>query len=156
MKAVTAVLSSAEQVLRPGFLARSTPRSEREPATQQQPPEPPVADLEPSVYRFILKYSWRSQIILLVLTLASFPFLYYSLKLPKTIINRAISGHHFPVQVFGIPFEQVAYLMLLCALFLALVFINGGFKYFINTYKGQLGERMLRRFRLSLYQRLLR
>ena len=46
--------------------------------------------------------------------------------------------------------------MLLCGIFLALVLINGGFKYYINTLKGQLGERMLRRFRYALYQRLLR
>src|SRR6267154_1442486 len=45
--------------------------------------------------------------------------------------------------------------MMLCAIFLVLVFVNGGFKYFINPLKGQLGERMLRRFRYSLYQRLL-
>src|SRR5438045_1564308 len=134
MKGVTAVLSSAETVLprallpRRGTRAESTPTSEHEP-----PPTPPPADLEPSVYRFVLKYSLRSQIVLLVLTLVSFPFLYYSLKLPKTIVNRAISGHHFPEDVFGIPFQQVPYLMLLCGVFLALVFINGGFKYFINT-----------------------
>ncbi len=34
--------------------------------------------------------------------------------------------------------------------------VNGAFKYCINTFKGQLGERMLRRFRYQLYQRLLR
>ena len=31
------------------------------------------------------------------------------------------------------------------------MFINGGFKYYINVYKGQLGERMLRRLRYELY-----
>src|SRR5260370_13321918 len=46
--------------------------------------------------------------------------------------------------------------MVLCALFLILVLFNGAFKYYINAYKGQLGERMLRRFRYALYQRLLR
>ena len=46
--------------------------------------------------------------------------------------------------------------MFLCGIFLALVLINGAFKYNINTLKGQLGERMLRRFRYSLYQLLLR
>ena len=45
--------------------------------------------------------------------------------------------------------------MLLCAAFLALVCINGLFKYYINTFKGRLGERMLRRFRYQLYQRML-
>jgi ABC-type multidrug transport system fused ATPase/permease subunit len=37
-----------------------------------------------------------------------------------------------------------------------LVLFNGAFKYCINTFKGQLGERMLRRLRYQLYQRLLR
>ena len=41
--------------------------------------------------------------------------------------------------------------MLLCVGFLLLVLINGAFKYYINTFKGQLGERMLRRFRYQLY-----
>jgi len=41
-------------------------------------------------------------------------------------------------------------------IFLTLVFINGGFKYYINTFKGRLGERMLRRLRYQLYHRMLR
>ncbi|HYM73859.1 MAG TPA: ATP-binding cassette domain-containing protein [Stellaceae bacterium] len=129
------------------------------PATMELPPKP-VPDieesLEPSVYRFILRHSLKQQILLLILTLASFPFLYYSLDLPKTIVNHAIGGKKFPQDIFGVEFNQIPYLMTLCAVFLALVFINGGFKYYINTLKGQLGERMLRRFRYSLYLRLLR
>src|SRR6266851_1561620 len=155
MKAVTALASSAEQVLRPGFFPGTAPQSDDATAATK-PSEPDSIDLEPSVYRFILKHSLRQQIVLLVLTLASFPFLYYSLKLPKTIINRAIDGKHFPQNFLGIDFQQVPYLMFLCGIFLALVLINGAFKYYINTYKGQLGERMLRRFRFLLYQRLLR
>src|SRR5713101_2922724 len=155
MKATTALASSAEQVLRPGFFPGTEPRSDGTTA-EAKPPEPASSDLEPTVYRFILKHSLRQQIFLLVLTFASFPFLYYSLKLPKEIINHAIDGKHFPQEFLGFEFNQVPYLMFLCALFLALVFINGGFKYYINTFKGQLGERMLRRFRFLLYQRLLR
>jgi putative ABC transport system ATP-binding protein len=113
-------------------------------------------NLEPSVYKFILRHSGKQQVMLLVLTFVSFPFLYYSLDLPKTIVNHAIGGKHFPQSLLGVEFDQVPYLMTLCAMFLALVFINGGFKYYINTLKGQLGERMLRRFRYSLYLRLLR
>ncbi|HML09212.1 MAG TPA: ABC transporter ATP-binding protein/permease [Stellaceae bacterium] len=128
--------------------------------TTGEPPLKPAPDIddniEPSVYRFILRHSLKQQIILLVLTLVSFPFLYYSLELPKTIVNRAIGGKHFPQPFFGMELDQIPYLMTLCALFLALVFINGGFKYYINTFKGQLGERMLRRFRYALYLRLLR
>ncbi len=154
MKAMTALASSAEQVLRPGFFPGAAPRSDAAPAAK--PPEPETGEIEPTIYRFILKHSLRWQILLLLLTLASFPFLYYSLKLPKTIVNRAIAGKRFPQEFLGIEFDQVPYLMILCAIFLTLVLINGAFKYCINTFKGQLGERMLRRFRYSLYQRLLR
>jgi putative ABC transport system ATP-binding protein len=120
-------------------------------------PAPPIEDsLEPTVYRFILRHSLKQQIMLLVLTLVSFPFLYYSLDLPKTIVNRAIGGKHFPQEFLGFEFDQIPYLMTMCGIFLALVFINGAFKFYINTLKGQLGERMLRRFRYALYLRLLR
>jgi len=121
-----------------------------------QPAAPIEDSIEPTVYRFILRHSLKQQLMLLVLTLVSFPFLYYSLDLPKTIVNHAIGGKHFPETFLGMQLEQVPYLMTLCAIFLALVFINGGFKYYINTLKGQLGERMLRRFRYALYLRLLR
>ena len=112
--------------------------------------------LDRSIYGFILRHSLKEQIVVLVLTLASFPFLYYSLDLPKTIVNRAIGGKHFPETILGIELGQIPYLMTLCALFLALVMINGGFKYYINVYKGRIGERMLRRLRFELYHRLLR
>jgi len=154
MKAMTALARSAEQVVRPGFFSGAAPRSDT--TAPAKPPEPESSELEPGVFGFILKHSLRQQILLLLLTLVSFPFLYYSLKLPKEIINHAIAGKHFPQEVLGIDFDQVPYLMFLCGIFLALVLINGGFKYCINTLKGQLGERMLRRFRYALYVRLLR
>ena len=44
--------------------------------------------LDPSIYGYILHYSLREQIYLVVVTLLSFPFLYYSLDLPKLIVNR--------------------------------------------------------------------
>jgi ABC-type multidrug transport system fused ATPase/permease subunit len=79
------------------------------------------------------------------------------LELPKTIINQAIrESAKFPQTIFGIEFTRVPYLMVLCFAFLLLVLINGGFKFYINTFKGRLGERMLRRFRYQMYQRLLR
>lgn len=157
MKAMTAAASSADAVMRPGLVPGVTPQSDAERMPPPPiPPAPEVSDLEPSVYRFILKHSFRQQILLLVFTLASFPFLYYSLDLPKTIVNKAIKEDApFPQHLLGFEFERVPYLLILCGVFIALVLINGGFKYFINTYKGQLGERMLRRFRYSLYQRLL-
>ncbi|HKS90196.1 MAG TPA: ABC transporter transmembrane domain-containing protein [Stellaceae bacterium] len=119
-------------------------------------PPPKTDALEPSIYRFILRYSRRDQLYLVIVTLLSFPFLYLSLDLPKLIINGAIGGKHFPRVVLGIPLGQLPYLVLLCAVFLLLVLINGGFKYHLNVRKGRVGERMLRRLRYELFQRVLR
>ncbi|HEX3954906.1 MAG TPA: ABC transporter transmembrane domain-containing protein [Stellaceae bacterium] len=119
-------------------------------------PETSGDSLEPSVYRFILRYSLRDQIYLVVVTLISFPFLYYSLDLPKLIINQAIGGKHFPVEVYGLSLGQIPYLLLLSSVFLALVLINGWFKLHLNVRKGRVGERMLRRLRYELFQRVLR
>jgi ABC-type multidrug transport system fused ATPase/permease subunit len=112
--------------------------------------------LPSSIYGFILRYSLRAQVYLVVVTLLSFPFLYYSLELPKVIINQAIGGKKFPQEIVGIELGQIPYLVLLCSVFLVLVLINGWFKYHLNVRKGRVGERMLRRLRYDLFQRLLR
>jgi putative ABC transport system ATP-binding protein len=118
---------------------------------------PPHSGLQPTLYGFITAHSLWKQVVLLIFTLISFPFLYYSLNLPKTIVNSAIGGKKFPQDLYGlVQLDQIPYLLTLCGIFLALVFINGAFKYYINVYKGQLGERMLRRLRYELYHRLLR
>lgn len=112
--------------------------------------------MESSIFRFIFRYSRKEQIILMILTVSAFPFLYMSLDLPKTIINKAIGGKDFPATMFGMEFEQIPYLLLLCGIFLMLVFVNGAFKYFNNVYRGVVGERMLRRLRYQLFERVLR
>ena len=109
-----------------------------------------------NIYRFIFRYSARGQILVILMSLASLPFTYYALDVPKRIINSGIEGQDVPDAVFGIEVTQVQYLMALCVLFLILVVINGGFKYAINVYKGVLGERLLRRLRYDLYSRVLR
>ena len=112
--------------------------------------------MEPTIFKFILRYSLRQQVILLVLTGISFPFLYGSLDLPKTIVNDAIGSENFPKTYWGFEFNQIQYLMVLCFLFLLLIGIRFGLRYYVNVYKGQLGERMLRRMRYLLYCQLLR
>src|SRR3981189_3463635 len=69
----------------------------------------------PTIYGFILRHSRREQIYLVVVTLLSFPFLYYSLELPKVIINQAIGGKKFPQEIVGIELGQIPYLFLLCS-----------------------------------------
>jgi ABC-type multidrug transport system fused ATPase/permease subunit len=127
------------------------------PAATVPMPSPLDGELEPTIYRFIMRHSWRDQLVVLGVTAASLPFYYYSLDLPKTIINKAILGKKFPQDWwFGMVLDQIPFLMALCTVFLTLVFINGGFKYVINVLQNRTGERMLRRFRFSLYARLLR
>lgn len=93
--------------------------------------------------------------MLTVLAFASFPFYYLLLDLPKQIINEGIGGGG-PQLLFGVELEQIPFLLTLCFFFLILVFLNGGFKYFINVYRGAVGERMLRRLRYQLIARVLR
>ncbi|MDC0998977.1 ABC transporter ATP-binding protein/permease [Alphaproteobacteria bacterium] len=112
--------------------------------------------MEKTLFKFIWRYSKRDQIILLVMTALSFPFLYFSLDLPKIIINKAISGKNIPSEIFGVPIDQIEYLLVLSLAFLLLVCINGGFKFYVNVFRGQLGERMLRRLRFDLLARVLR
>ena len=109
-----------------------------------------------SVFAYIWRYSRLQQIILTLVTLFSFPFLYYSLDLPKLIVNEAIGGAGSPYDVLGVELDQIEYLFALSGIFLALVFVNGGFKYFINVYVGVMSERLLRRLRYNLFERVLR
>src|SRR5246127_4255944 len=119
-------------------------------------PEKGPDGLDRSIYGYIIHYSLKDQLYLVLVTLLSFPFLYYSLDLPKQIVNHAISGKDFPVKFLGIELDQIPYLLVLCGVFLVLVLINGWFKLHINIKKGQVGERMLRRLRYQLYERVLR
>jgi len=112
--------------------------------------------MDKTIYGFVFRHSLPQQIALLALTAASFPVLYVSFELPKMIINDAISGSDFPKALFGLNLSQIDYLLALSFVFLGLVLLNGAFKFAINTGKGRLGERMLRRLRYTLYSRLLR
>ena len=49
----------------------------------------------------------------------------------------------------GLQLNRLQMLMALSLVFLALVVLNGLFKFYINTYKGRLGERMTRRRRAN-------
>jgi putative ABC transport system ATP-binding protein len=139
--------------------------------------------MERNLFRYILIHSKADQIIIFVVALTSQFFYFVSLDLPKTIIN-VIQGKGFPspdsrqrvldfsfdvpewlrglglpeeVALFGgLELDQLSYLWALSLIFLVFVFINGGFKYQINTMKGRLGERMLRRLRFELVDRVLR
>ncbi|QFT33090.1 putative ABC transporter ATP-binding protein [Labrenzia sp. THAF82] len=112
--------------------------------------------MEKSLFRFIWKYSSRQQIFILMVTVLTYPVVYFLLELPKLIVNDAVQGDNFPRDVLGFDFDQIPYLVLLCLTFLGLVVVSNGLKFYLNVYKGRLGERMLRRLRFELFQRVLR
>lgn len=123
--------------------------------------------------------------ILLVVLASQIPY-FISLDIPKTIVNKAIQGGAFQkvdgkvvegataaflklelalpkflgggsfVLFPGIALEQVAFLLAWSGMFLLMVIVNNGFKFQLNTMKGRVGERLLRRMRYQLFDRILR
>ncbi len=120
--------------------------------------------MDQSLYRYILKHSPRETVFLCVLAAAALVPYYLSLDIPKNIFNQAILGKDitFPASIagvstiFGVSFSQIGYLFVLCGFYLVMVLVNGLLKQYINTYKGRLGERLLRRLRYDLISRILR
>lgn len=135
--------------------------------------------LEPNVLKYVWQHSRRDQLWMLVVILLSMPTYFLSLDLPKQIVNGPIQGRGFEnpddtalfmttylplpdwlggsIQLFpGIELDRISYLFALSLMFLLLVGANGGFKRYINTYKGRMGERLLRRLRFELFDRVLR
>lgn len=115
-----------------------------------------VRPIEKTLFQFIWTHSKRDQLVLLVFTCTLFPFLFLTLELPKRIINDAIGAQNSSVDFFGYGLSQVGFLWLLCAAFLVSVLCHGLLKMRINTMKGILSERMLRRLRYGLIARMLR
>lgn len=136
--------------------------------------------METNLLRYIWIHSRPDQLWMLAVILVSMPFYYLSLELPKQIVNGPIQGQGFenpddtasflttyvplprwligePIQLFsGFEMDRVSYLLALSVSFLVLVGVNGWFKRYINTYKGRMGERLMRRLRFDLFDRVLR
>ncbi|MCZ6531334.1 MAG: ABC transporter ATP-binding protein/permease [SAR324 cluster bacterium] len=112
--------------------------------------------MEKNLYKYILKHSASQQVKLLILIVAGYPVIYIGFNLPKLIINDAIQGGPGSRDFLGWEFGQFQYLIALCVVFLLVVLINGGVKYFVNVYRGAVGERLLRRLRYDLIKRMLR
>ncbi|KOX55383.1 multidrug ABC transporter ATP-binding protein [Streptomyces purpurogeneiscleroticus] len=136
--------------------------------------------LEPRLFPYIWRYSKGDQLRICAVVLASLPFYFASLDLPKRIVNDAITGKAYAHGEATAPFLEITVdwpaalgggtthlfegfqldrfelLLSLSSLFLGLVLINGAFKFWINLQKGILGERMLRRLRFQLFALMLR
>ncbi len=94
--------------------------------------------------------------VLLALTAVLFPLQYLTLELPKRIINDAIDAEQSFIDVFDYEMTQETFLIVLSCLFLLAVLGHGLMKMRINTMKGILSERMLRRYRFTLIAQIMR
>ncbi|MCP3056938.1 ABC transporter transmembrane domain-containing protein [Aurantimonas marianensis] len=134
--------------------------------------------LDESVFRYVWRHTRRQQLWLFFVLLISLPFYYLTLDLPKRIVNGPIQGEWQPgetetifevilpvpdflgggtVALFdGVEFDRFGVLVSLSLTFLFFVVVNGLFKFYLSNYKGQLGERLLRRLRYQLVDRVLR
>ena len=112
--------------------------------------------MDSTIFAFIWKHSKRDQLMLLGLTVVTFPFLYATLELPKRIINDAIGASGDVVTALGFEFSQIQFLLALCFGYLGAVLCHGLLKMRLNTMKGVTAERLLRRFRFQLISRMLR
>ena len=118
--------------------------------------------MERNLFKFILTYSMRQQLVVLALAAISYPIILVTLELPKAIVDEAIGGNtRWASDLFGIeqgaePDERIPFLLILCFGFLFFVVLSGVVKYVLNVYAGRMGEMMLRRLRYMLYSRVLR
>ena len=51
--------------------------------------------MDKSLFRYIWRHSRREQLVILAVVLASLPFYFLSLDLPRKIVNEAIQGKAF-------------------------------------------------------------
>ena len=91
--------------------------------------------MEQSIYKYILRHSAKQQVLILLVTVLSMPLIYYSLEIPKLIINQAIGGEDIPSKILGFEITQIKYLLILCCAYLVLTVVNGGIKYHLNVYR---------------------
>ncbi|MBC8130055.1 MAG: ABC transporter ATP-binding protein, partial [Rhizobiaceae bacterium] len=134
-----------------------------------------------SLYRYTWMHTRRQQLWMLFVVALSIPALFLSLNLPKLIVNGPIQGEGFESETAtqsylglsipmpdwlvsggqlalfdGVDLTRLNALYVLSGFFLLLVIVNGWFKYYLNTFKGRLGERMLRRMRYEFVDLVLR
>ena len=134
--------------------------------------------MQRNLFSYIWRHSRHEQLVILSLVVLAQVFYFLSLSVPKSIVNNGISGNAFKdaptVQMFSISIplprflghdihlfdgfsaDQLTYLVAMSFVFLAAVVVNNQFRKSINTQKGRMGERMLRRLRYELYDRILR
>jgi ABC-type multidrug transport system fused ATPase/permease subunit len=95
--------------------------------------------MPPTLYAYIWRNSRRPQIILCVLTVAVSFLTAVPLELQRRIVGDALPAGRLPL------------LLLLSAVYLGVLLVQGGLKYGLNVYRGWLVEEITRRLRLTIF-----
>ncbi|HZF32181.1 MAG TPA: ABC transporter ATP-binding protein [Candidatus Angelobacter sp.] len=95
--------------------------------------------MPPALYAYIWQNSRRGQIILCVLTVAVSFLTAVPLELQRRIVSDALPAGRLPL------------LLLLSAVYLGVLLVQGGLKYGLNVYRGRLVEEITRELRLTIF-----
>jgi ABC-type bacteriocin/lantibiotic exporter with double-glycine peptidase domain len=90
-------------------------------------------------YRYIINTSWHHQIPVLALTVATFLLQVVPLELQRRVVNDAVKSRHYEA------------ILVLCAVYVAAIVVQGGTKLAMNIYRGWIGENAKRDLRRRLY-----
>jgi ABC-type multidrug transport system fused ATPase/permease subunit len=93
-------------------------------------------ELPGSVFRYVLATSRAHQLLLLVLTVSVFLIEIVPLELQRRIVNNLVKDR---------PYRWV---IILCAVYAAVVLVQGGTKLVLNVYRGWIGEQAVLRRRI--------
>src|SRR5215469_6416 len=96
-------------------------------------------ELPGSVFRYVLATSALHQLLLLALTVAVFLIEIVPLELQRRIVNNLVKDR---------PYRWV---IILCAVYAGVVFVQGGIKLGLNVYRGWVGERAVRDLRRRIH-----
>jgi ABC-type multidrug transport system fused ATPase/permease subunit len=98
-----------------------------------------VDELPGSVFRYVLATSGVHQLLLLVLTVTVFLLEIVPLELQRRIVNDLVKDRAY------------RWVILLCAVYAAVVLVQGGTKLVLNVYRGWIGERAIRDLRHRIH-----
>ena len=96
--------------------------------------------MAPTLYRYIIQNSYRSQIIVVVLTLALLPLAPIPLELQRRMLNEAVGGKEFNL------------LLQLGAMYLGLLLVQAGLKYAMKLQRETISARIVYSLRHSVFR----
>lgn len=91
--------------------------------------------LPEGLYTFVWRWTGRQQIVLILLSSVVFPLTLVPLELQRRIVNEAIENGSLQI------------LLILCAIYVAVVVLQSGLKFLLNNYRGGVAEGVIRDIR---------